>query len=75
LLHAIFVFVELRRFWEHVRDYGPPRLHNRAIAQLEDTERNLAEAFATLETCELTKAGRALGDLLASRRRQLPLAA
>lgn len=74
LLHAVFVFVELRRFWEHVRDAGPPRLHNRAVAQLEDTERNLAEAFATLRGCELTKAGQALASLLESRKRRLPLA-
>lgn len=75
LLHAIFVFVELRRFWEHVRDQGPARLNNRAIAQLEDTERNLAQAFETLRGCELTKAGRALAILLESRKRRLPLAA
>lgn len=75
LLHAIFVFVELRRFWEHVRDNGPERLNNRAIAQLDDTERNLAQAFETLRGCDLTKAGRALSDLLESRKRRLPLAA
>jgi uncharacterized protein len=75
LLHAIFVFVELRRFWEHVRDQGPARLNNRAVAQLEDTERNLAQAFETLRTCELTEAGRALAGLLESRKRRLPLAA
>lgn len=75
LLHAIFVFVELRRFWEHVRDNGPERLNNRAIAQLDDTERNLAQAFETLRGCDLTKAGRALSDLLESRKRRLSLAA
>jgi uncharacterized protein len=64
LLHAIFVFVELWRFWEYVRVQGPERLNNRAIAQLEDTDRNLAQAFETLRTCELTNSGRALGDLL-----------
>lgn len=75
LLHAVFVFVELRRFWEHVRDQGPARLNNRAIAQLEDTERNLEQAFETLRGCELTKAGRALVELLERRKRRLPLAA
>lgn len=75
LLHAIFVFVELRRFWEHVRDYGPGRLSNRAVAQLEDTERNLKEAFETLRGCALTKAGRALAELLESRTPRLPLVA
>ena len=75
LLHAAFVFVELRRFWEHVRDRGPARLDNRAIAQLEDTERNLAEAFATLRGCELTAAGRALAATLEGLERRLPIAA
>lgn len=75
LLHAIFVFVELRRFWEYVRDEGPSRLHNRAVAQLEDTERNLSEAFTTLRSCELTKAGQELATILESRKRQMPLAA
>lgn len=75
LLHAAFVFVELRRFWEHVRDEGPRRLHNRAVAQLEDTERNLAQAFDTLRSCELTASGRGLADVLESRGRRVPLAA
>lgn len=75
LLHAIFVFVELRRFWEHVRDHGPATLNNRAIAQLEDTDQSLARAFETLRECDLTKAGRALGDLLEARTRRLPLVA
>ena len=75
LLHAIFVFVELDRFWKHVRDHGPARLHNRALAQLDDTERNLATAFETIRGCELTKAGRALADLLESRAQRLPLVA
>lgn len=75
LLHAIFVFVELRRFWEHVRDHGPTRLHNRALAQLDDTERNLIQAFDTLRGCDLTRAGRALADLLESRAQRLPLVA
>lgn len=75
LLHAAFVFVELGRFWTHVRDHGPARLHNRAAAQLEDTDRNLAEAFATLRDCELTVAGRALAQVLEERGRPMPLAA
>lgn len=75
LLHAVFVFVELKRFWEHVRDHGPARLHNRALAQLNDTERNLAKAFVTIRGCELTRAGRALADLLESRSQRLPLVA
>jgi uncharacterized protein len=75
LLHAAFVFVELHRFWQHVRAMGPQRLHNRAVAQLEDTERALAQAFATLRECRLTKAGRDLADLLEDRGRRMSLAA
>lgn len=64
LLHAVFVFVELRRFWAHVRDHGPTRLHNRAVNQLQDTDEHLALAFATLEACPLTDAGRQLTAVL-----------
>ena len=64
LLHAIFVFVELRRFWLFVRDNGPARMHQRAIGQLEDTDRHLDEAFATLGNCPLSEAGRRLADVL-----------
>jgi uncharacterized protein len=64
LLHAVFVFVELRRFWTFVRDSGPSRLHNRAVNQLQDTEQNLLRAFETLETCPLTEVGRQLVSIL-----------
>jgi uncharacterized protein len=64
LLHAIFVFVELKRFWEHVRDTGPDRMHNRALNQLGDTERNLKLGISTLRTCQMTPVGNALIDVL-----------
>jgi uncharacterized protein len=70
LLHAIFVFIELRRFWIHVRDNGPTRIHQRAVSQLSDTDRHLAEAFETLKTCPLTDAGRALAEVLDAARQQ-----
>lgn len=75
LLHAVFVFVELRRFWEHVRDHGPERLRRRAVNQLADTDRNLAEAFETLRSCPLTPVGEALANLLRSLTVEQPLAA
>jgi uncharacterized protein len=75
VLHAVFVFVELRRFWEHVRDDGPERLRRRALNQLADTERNLVDAYETLRSCPLTPAGRALADLLEGQRARQPLAA
>lgn len=64
LLHAVFVFVELRRLWTYIRDKGPARLHNRAINQLRETDGHLADAFRTLEACPLTSAGRALVEVL-----------
>ncbi|MFK3888827.1 cyclophane-forming radical SAM/SPASM peptide maturase YhhB [Sphingomonas sp. NPDC079357] len=75
LLHAAFVFVELGRFWRFVREHGPTRLHNRATAQIGDTERNLAQAFETLRGCELTPSGRELATVLEARARAMPLAA
>jgi uncharacterized protein len=60
LFHAVFVFVELRRLWQHVRDHGPERLANRAINQLKDTEARLEEGFRTLHGCPLTAEGRTL---------------
>ena len=64
LLHALFVFVELRRFWVHVRDGGPPRLRARALNQLFETDSHLEEGFRTLESCPLTSAGRKLVAVL-----------
>jgi uncharacterized protein len=64
LLHAVFVFVELKRFWEHVRDTGPARMHNRALNQLGDTERNIKLGISTLRTCQMTPVGDALIDVL-----------
>jgi uncharacterized protein len=57
LLHAVFVFVELQRFWIHVRDNGPSRMNSRALNQLRDTGDNLQAAFKTLQDCPLTPVG------------------
>lgn len=75
LLHAIFVFVELRRFWIHVRDREQGELRRRAITQLADTERHLAEAFETLRSCALTSTGQALAGVLERTGRREPAAA
>jgi len=64
LLHAIFVFIELRRFWQYVLERGPARLRSRAATQLSDTDRHLEEAFATLVGCPLSDAGRRLAEVL-----------
>lgn len=64
LLHAVFVFVELRRFWAYVRDDGPVRLRSRAVAQLAETDERLGLAFETLARCPLTETGRSLVAVL-----------
>jgi len=64
LLHAVFVFVELRRFWLHVRDHGPVEFNSRAVNQLADTDQHLSQAFVTLQDCPLTEIGQHLVDIL-----------
>ncbi|MDO6776805.1 cyclophane-forming radical SAM/SPASM peptide maturase YhhB [Shewanella sp. 3_MG-2023] len=64
LYHAVFVFVELRRFWIYVRDCGPNRLRSRALNQIADSDCRLKQAFDTLEQCQLTQAGQKLADIL-----------
>ena len=64
LFHAIFVFIELRRFWRHVLLHGPKHVNRRAESQLKDTERNLIAGFKTLFDCPLTNAGRNLAMVL-----------
>jgi uncharacterized protein len=75
LLHAVFVFVELQRFWSHVLETGPAHMKERAANQLRGTEQNLELGLATLEGCELTTIGRALANLLDSVRTKPRLAA
>ena len=60
LFHAVFVFVELLRFWKHVKSLNIIHLENRANNQITDTEINLRIAFETLAGCSLTPVGRAL---------------
>jgi len=60
LLHAVFVFVELQRFWRYVSNSGPGFLKPRAINQLRDTNRNLEVAIETLKGCPLTALGKDL---------------
>lgn len=64
LLHAVFVFVELRRFWRHVRAHGPEQMRARAMNQIEDTDLHLQQAFETLKQCPLTDTGQRLVDVL-----------
>jgi uncharacterized protein len=64
LFHAVFVFVELRRFWKYVRSLNLDWLNKRAENQLMDTDVRLREAFLTLAECPLTTTGRSLAAVL-----------
>lgn len=70
LFHAIFVFVELRRFWKHVRSLNLDRLNMRAENQLMDTDARLSKAFLTLAGCPLTATGRSLAAVLEAEARE-----
>jgi uncharacterized protein len=70
LFHAIFVFVELRRFWKYVHSLNLDRLSMRAHNQLMDTDARLSEAFQTLAECPLTGAGRSLAVVLEAAARE-----
>lgn len=70
LFHAVFVFVELRRFWKHVRSLNLDRLNARAANQLMDTDARLSEAFLTLAGCPLTATGRSLAAVLETAARE-----
>lgn len=66
LFHAVFVFVELWRFWIYVRDFGPKELNSRAVNQIADTEEHLKQAFSTIAVCPLTELGANLIKILKS---------
>ncbi|MNJ57609.1 hypothetical protein D3C77_532040 [compost metagenome] len=70
LLHAVFVFVELRRFWLYVSEHGPAELNSRAINQIADTDLHLRQALETLKECPLTDIGQRLVDVLRSASRE-----
>jgi uncharacterized protein len=70
LFHAVFVFVELRRFWKHVRSLNLDRLNTRTENQLMDTDARLSEAFLTLAGCPLTATGRSLEAVLEAAARE-----
>ena len=64
LLHAIFVFVELRRFWLYAAEDGPARIYKRAMNQIADTDKHLQQAFETIKSCPLTPIGTELVTVL-----------
>ncbi len=59
LLHAAFVFAELRRFWTHIANEDRMRA-TRAKRYLDVVNGQLQQAWVTLATAPLTPAGREL---------------
>ncbi|MCU1485586.1 MAG: radical protein [Actinomycetia bacterium] len=66
LLHAVFVFVELRTFWEFLREHALVD-RSRATAELAITDQRLRTAWSTLEEVPLTPAGRRIVRQLTAR--------
>lgn len=67
VLHAVFVFLELRAFWRWTAQRGPASLRERAEADVQRIERQLSEGIHVLNTCRLTPAGEALVSHLTAR--------
>lgn len=63
-MHAVFVFIELRRFWMHILNNGPDRLFSRAKNQVSITNERLLTAFSILKKCPLSGTGVALLESL-----------
>ena len=60
LLHAVFVFVELYRYWLFVQEQGPFYLQNRASINVHESVKRLNDAFSILDSCPLTSIGHRL---------------
>jgi uncharacterized protein len=60
LLHACFVFAELRRFWAFALANGESEVRSRATATLELIDDRLAQAWRTLQDVRLAPAGERL---------------
>jgi uncharacterized protein len=67
VLHAVFVFAELKAFWNWVVNTGPPQIHIRAREEVSTITSRLQEGTAILDGTALTPAGRRLVAILASR--------
>jgi len=67
VLHAVFVFTELRQFWKWVHESGPAPLRERAQREIARITRQLSEGFGVLQGTALTPAGERLVSALANR--------
>ena len=65
LLHAVFVFVHLYEYWQHLSLYGPsPKVRERARGELGVIDDRLLAAFPILRGTQLTGSGAELVDYL-----------
>ncbi|HEV2891154.1 MAG TPA: cyclophane-forming radical SAM/SPASM peptide maturase YhhB [Frankiaceae bacterium] len=64
VLHAVFVFVELRAFWTWIADHGPVTLRARAQREVATILQRLREGVAVLADVSLTPAGEELVAML-----------
>ncbi|MDQ3802344.1 MAG: FxsB family radical SAM/SPASM domain protein [Acidobacteriota bacterium] len=65
LLHAVFVFVHLHEYWEHLAADGPDaEVRGRARGELEMIRGRVEEALPTLRGTPLTERGAELVDVL-----------
>jgi uncharacterized protein len=67
VLHAVFVFAELKAFWDWVVSTGPPQVRTHAREEVSTIASRLQEGAAILDDTALTPAGRRLVAVLASR--------
>ena len=67
LLHAVWVFVELRRFWLYLQREAPAPVRSRMQPLIHTTDQRLAQAWTTLAGVDLTPAGRRLVEVLRQR--------
>jgi uncharacterized protein len=67
VLHAVFVFTELKAFWQWLADAGPIQVRERAREEVTTITGRLRDGLAVLGDMALTPAGRGLVTVLASR--------
>lgn len=67
VLHAVFVFAELKAFWNWVASAGPVKIRARARSEVSTIATRLQEGVTILGNTALTPAGHRLVTALASR--------
>jgi uncharacterized protein len=67
VLHAVFVFAELRAFWDWVQAFGPTSARERARQEVDSITKRLQQGLTVLDSTALTPAGKRLAAILANR--------